>query len=71
MEETNNLDTVKLKKVVEGIFNGGEKAVEEFNYDAYTDDELRYIMREMSEQTEKDIDELIKVADECDKEETN
>jgi hypothetical protein len=69
MEQSNNLDTVKLKKVVEAVFAGGEKAVEEFDYEAYTDEELEYIMKEMEEQTKKDVEELLKLVKECEKEE--
>jgi hypothetical protein len=68
MEQSNTLDTEKLKKIVEDIFAGGEKAVEEFDYSAYTIEELKYIMHEMDEQTLKGIDELIEIADEYDKE---
>jgi DNA-directed RNA polymerase subunit F len=69
MEQPNNLDTEKLKKVVEDIFAGGEKAVEEFDYSPYTNEELKYIMNEMHRQTKKDIEELIRIAGECEKEE--
>ncbi|MDR1352644.1 MAG: hypothetical protein LBK05_05100 [Treponema sp.] len=68
MEQSNTLDTEKLNKIVEDIFAGGEKAVAEFDYSAYTIEELKYIMHEMDEQTIKEIDELIEIADEYDKE---
>ncbi|MDR1176612.1 MAG: hypothetical protein LBK83_14205 [Treponema sp.] len=69
MEQPNNLNIAKLKKVVEVIFAGGEKAVEEFDYAAYTNEELEYIMNEMHGQTLKEIEGLIEIADECEKEE--
>jgi hypothetical protein len=38
MEQSNNPDTAKLKKVVEVVFAGGEKAVEEFDCSLYTNE---------------------------------
>jgi hypothetical protein len=67
MEPSNNLDTAKLKKVVEDIFAGGEKAVEEFDCSPYTNEELIYIMKEMRKQNKKDIEELIRIAEEYEK----
>jgi hypothetical protein len=67
MEQSNNLDTVKLKKTVEAILAGGKKAADEFDYSAYTNEELEYMMNEMHEQTLKEIEELIEIADECEK----
>jgi hypothetical protein len=67
MEQSNNLDTVKLKKVVEDIFAGGENAVEEFDCSLYTIEELKYIMHEMDEQTLEGIGELLEIAEEYDK----
>jgi hypothetical protein len=64
MEQSNSLDTVKLKKVVTDIFAGGEKSVEEFDCSAYTDDELDYIVNEMQEQTIKNVEDFAKLIDE-------
>jgi hypothetical protein len=69
MEQSNNLDTVKLKKVVEDIFAGGKKAAEEFDCSLYTDEELDYILDEMTKQSKKDIEDLLKIIEECEKEE--
>jgi hypothetical protein len=67
MEPSNNLDTAKLKKAVEDILAGGEKAVEEFDYSLYTIEELEYIMKEMDEQALEAFDRLIEMAEEYDK----
>jgi hypothetical protein len=67
MEQPDNLDTAKLKKVVEDILAGGEKAVEEFDCSLYTIEELKYIMNEMDEQTLEVFDRLIEMAEEYDK----
>jgi hypothetical protein len=69
MEQSNSLDTVKLKKVVADIFAGGEKSVEEFDCSAYTDDELDYIINEMQEQTIKNVEDFAKLVDEYDEKE--
>jgi hypothetical protein len=69
MEQSNNLDTVKLKKVVEDIFTGGGNAAERFDCSLYTDKELEYIITEIEEQCKKEVADLVKLADECDKEE--
>jgi hypothetical protein len=64
MKQSDNLDTVKLKKVVEEIFAGGEAAVETFDFSAYTDLEIDYIMDAMQAQTLKEVEELLKLVDE-------
>ncbi|MDR1917767.1 MAG: hypothetical protein LBQ05_02150 [Christensenellaceae bacterium] len=63
MEETNNLDIEKLKKVVAGIFAGGEEAAWNFDPNPYTVDELNYIMHLIDEQTKNEVDYLIKLTD--------
>jgi hypothetical protein len=68
MEQPNNPDTAKLKKVVEDIFAGGEKAVEEFDCSPYTNEELDYILDEMTKQSVKDVDDMLKFVEECDEE---
>jgi hypothetical protein len=68
MEQSNNLDTAKLKKVIEDIFAGGENAAEEFDCSLYTNEELDYIVKEMEEQSKKDVEELLKLARELEKE---
>jgi hypothetical protein len=67
MEQTNNLDTIKLKKVVEDIFAGGENAVEEFDCSLYTIEELKYIMSEMKKQNINEVKELLEMARECER----
>jgi hypothetical protein len=65
MEQSNNLDMIKLKKVVEDIFAGGENAVEEFDSSLYTIEELKYIVKEMKKQNINEVKELLKIAEEC------
>jgi hypothetical protein len=68
MEQSNNIDSAKLKKVVAGLF-AAENAVEEFDCSLYTNDELNFIMREMEKQTQDEIIELLKIAEECEENE--
>jgi ribosomal 50S subunit-associated protein YjgA (DUF615 family) len=69
MEPSHNLDTAKLEKLVEDIFAGGDKAVEEFDCSAYTEDELNYIVAVMQKQTTEDIDKLLESINACDEKE--
>jgi hypothetical protein len=69
MEPSDSLDTVKLKKLAEDILAGGEKAVEEFDFSAYTEDELTSMMAVIDKQNTEDLDKLLKTFDACDEQE--
>jgi hypothetical protein len=66
MEQANNLDTVKLKKVVENIFAGEKSVAEKFDASLYTNEELDYIMSEIEEQVKEEVDDLLKLVEEYD-----
>jgi hypothetical protein len=66
---TDNMDTVKLKKLAEDILARGEKAVEEFDCSPYTEDELNHIMAVIDKQNTKDLEKLLKTFDACDDQE--
>jgi hypothetical protein len=66
MEQPDNLDTAKLKKVVEDIFAGGKSVAEQFDASLYTNEELDYILDEMTKQSIQDVEGLLKLVEEYD-----
>ena len=56
------MDEVKqaeLSRFVDEILEAGEQAVEEFNCDDYTLEELEFIMSEMHRKNTQDLDKLM------------
>ena len=60
------MDEVKqeeLRKLAEEILSGGKQAVEGFNFDTYTEEELHFIEREIDKQISRELDEFIQTLD--------
>ncbi|GHV95160.1 hypothetical protein AGMMS50293_14800 [Spirochaetia bacterium] len=49
----------KLRKMADEILLGGKKAVEGFNYDNYTKEELEFLMQEIDERNTQDLDKFM------------
>jgi hypothetical protein len=50
---------VKLRKLADEILSGGRDAVEQFNYDDYTKEELDFIIQETDERNAWDLDKFM------------
>jgi hypothetical protein len=62
-EYMDEIKQAKLKRIADEILLGGKQAVEEFDCDNYTEEELNFLIQEIDEKTTKDLDEFMKNLD--------